>query len=67
LDELNKKDDDFGKMIKDQSNDISTLIKRMRLQFFELRERIHNELDAIETEFIEEVIILLLIKREHNY
>lgn len=48
LDELNKKDDEYAKMIKDQSVDIQILIKKMRLQFFELRERIMAELESIE-------------------
>ncbi|CAD8071663.1 unnamed protein product [Paramecium sonneborni] len=59
LDELNKKDDDFGKMIKEQAIDIQTLIQKMRSQFFQLRECIHEDLEAIENEYIEERANLL--------
>ena len=54
LDELNKKDDEYGKMIKEEASDIHLLIKTMRLQFFDLRERIMSELENIETNFIDE-------------
>ncbi|KAM3146339.1 hypothetical protein pb186bvf_001684 [Paramecium bursaria] len=58
-DELNYKDDEFGKTIKEQAIDIQTLVKTMRVQFAYLREKIENELDGIETEFIEERTLIL--------
>lgn len=54
-DELKKKDDDYVKMLKDQSHDIKLLVGRMRSQFFTLRDENLKELEEIQRKFEAEV------------
>lgn len=42
--ELKKKDDDYSKKLKDEAFDIKEMIKRMRKQFFDLRDQHFKEL-----------------------
>jgi dynein regulatory complex protein 1 len=49
--ELKKKDDDYVKMVKDQSQDIKQLVGRMRSQFFTLRDENLKELEEIQRKF----------------
>ena len=53
-DELKKRDEDYARTLKEQSEDITKLIALMRSQFVELRERYELELEKIESEFCSE-------------
>lgn len=55
-DELKRKDDEYVKMLKEQSNDIKDMISKMRNKFEEIRAANLIELDDIEKSFENEVI-----------
>ncbi|EGR34385.1 hypothetical protein IMG5_013690 [Ichthyophthirius multifiliis] len=50
-DELKKKDDEYIKMLKEQSNDIRDMIKQMRSQYTSVRLANLNEFEDIEKQF----------------
>jgi dynein regulatory complex protein 1 len=52
--ELRKKDDDYGKMLKEQAKDVREMVARMREQFFRLRELNLEELKVIQRRHDEE-------------
>ena len=49
--ELKKKDDQYSKLLKDQSSDIKVLVSKMREQYFALRDQSINELEEIQRKF----------------
>jgi len=49
--ELEQKDDDYRKMLKDQNEDIDEIIARMRNQFYSLRSMYLSELAEIEQKY----------------
>lgn len=57
-DELKKKDDEYVKMLKDQSTDIKDLVNKMRGQFFTLRDENLKELEEIQRKFEAEVYLV---------
>lgn len=50
-DELDKRDEDYNKMLKQQSKDIEDIVKLMNEQFKTLRIKYLEELKHIEEEF----------------
>ncbi len=54
---MNKKSDDYNKMIKSQSEDMANLIKQMRLQFWQIRDKHLRELVEIEQKYKMQVSI----------
>lgn len=53
--ELKKKDDQYSKMLKSQSEDVKVLVAKMREQYFALRDQSLKELEDIQHEFENEV------------
>jgi dynein regulatory complex protein 1 len=62
-DELKKKDDDYVKMLKEESQDIKQLVSRMRSQFFTLRDENLKELEEIQRKFEAEVHYNLILAK----
>ena len=54
--ELKKKDDQYTKTMKEQSNDVKVVVSRMRDQYFALRDQSAKELEEIQKKFDVEVI-----------
>mmetsp|Transcript_28105 Transcript_28105/g.72718 ORF Transcript_28105/g.72718 Transcript_28105/m.72718 type:complete len:672 (-) Transcript_28105:163-2178(-) len=52
--ELRNKDEEYVKVLKQQSEDITTLISKMRAQYHELRDSYEEQLEQIESAFIKE-------------
>ncbi|KAL4463401.1 hypothetical protein ABPG72_011613 [Tetrahymena utriculariae] len=52
--ELKRKDDEYVKMLKEQSNDIKDMISKMRSQFYKIRDANMQELEDIERHFEQE-------------
>jgi len=50
-DDLRKKDDDYRRILKEQCEDVDTIIHKMRQQFYKLRDMNLNELNEIEHKF----------------
>merc|ERR1719482_821291 len=57
--ELKNKDEEYIKVLKQQSTDISSLIAKMREQYFTLRKHYDEQLDEIEEAFVKERAELL--------
>jgi len=52
--ELKIKDEEYVKMLKSQAEDIELLIKRMRQQFYQLRQEYELQLENVEQQFLNE-------------
>jgi len=50
-DDLRKKDDDYRRILKEENEDIDSIIHKMRQQFYKLRDMHLNELNEIEHKF----------------
>ena len=57
--ELKKKDDEFVKTLKRQAEDIDTLIQYMSRQFVELQNAYKEELDEIESAFLQVIMAVI--------
>jgi len=57
--ELKNKDEEYIKVLKQQSTDISTLVSKMREQYYTLRKHYEEQLDEIEEAFVKERAELL--------
>ena len=53
--DLKKKDDDYRRMLKEQNEDISTMIEKIRQQFYHLRRMYLSELNEIEHKYDQDV------------
>jgi len=63
--EMSKSEEDYTKLLKDQSIDIHDMVSKMRKQFIELRENYLKEIDKIEKAFNTEV--RFLFSRQEKY
>jgi len=57
--ELRNKDEEYIKVLKQQSTDISSLVSKMRDQYYTLRKHYEEQLDEIEEAFVKERAELL--------
>merc|ERR1719478_278836 len=57
--ELKNKDEEYIKVLKQQSTDISSLVSKMREQYYTLRKHYEEQLDEIEEAFVKERAELL--------
>ncbi len=54
-DDLRKKDDDYRRILKDEQEDVETIVSRMRQQFYKLRNMYLSELNEIEHKYDQDV------------
>ncbi len=54
-DDLRKKDDDYRRILKDEHEDVETIVSRMRQQFYKLRNMYLSELNEIEHKYDQDV------------
>lgn len=54
-DDLRKKDDDYRKILKEQQEDVDSIIARMRQQFYQLRDMYLNEMNEVEHKYDQDV------------
>ena len=65
--ELKAKDDEYVKALKRQSDDVELLLERMTRQFTNLRRTFDDELEEIETAFMQERAELMSANKEELY